>query len=419
MTISLAAGYANLRLAVVSPFVDRRHGTERAIAELLERLASNFGCEIHLYAQRVEDLALSDRAKSRDPNAGALLWRRVPSVPGPHLLQFLSWFLLNRFCRTWDHFFHGFRFDLVFSAGINCLDADVILVHAIFRRLAELHEDAASSGLRTVHRTLYYRLLRFLERRVYGNSPVVLAAVSQRTAVQLDRYFGRSGVPVIPNGVDTHIFHPAARLARRSMARQRWQFAPHEQVLLLIGNDWKNKGLPVLLEAAAQCGDLPLRLLIVGEEDPATFVSAISKLQLADRVSFSGPSANVLDFFAAADVYVAPSLEDSFNLPVLEAMACSLPIIVSINAGVHECIRDRFDGLLLRNPQDSSELAAALRNLLEDPESMLRLGENAAQTGTSLSWDRNAAAIYQLLCETCDLCDPLDKGDKYTRSCLM
>jgi glycosyltransferase involved in cell wall biosynthesis len=388
-----------LRLAVVSPFVDRRHGTERALAELLERLANNFGFEIYLYAQRVEDLALSDRAKSRDPNAGTLFWRRVPSVPGPHLLQFLFWLWLNRLCRTWDRFFHGLRFDLVFSAGINCLDADVILVHAVFRRLAELHEEAVSSGLRTLHRTLYYRMLRFLERRVYGNPHVALAAVSQHTAAQLHHYFGRTGVPVIPNGVDTRVFHPEARSARRSMARQRWQFAPHEQVLLLIGNDWENKGLPVLLEAAAQCRDLPLRLLIVGQEDPAAFASAISRLQLAGRVSFSGPSADVLDFFAAADVYVAPSVEDSFNLPVLEAMACSLPVIVSTNAGVNECIRDRFDGLLLRDPQNPTELAATLRSLLKDPQGMLRLGENAGRTATSLSWDRHAATMHHLFCK--------------------
>src|ERR1700693_514336 len=52
-------GCADVRLAVVSPFVDRRHGTERALAELLERLARQQHCEIHLYAQSVESLALS------------------------------------------------------------------------------------------------------------------------------------------------------------------------------------------------------------------------------------------------------------------------------------------------------------------------------------------------------------------------
>jgi hypothetical protein len=49
----------------VSPFVDRRHGTERALAELLERLARDYGCEIHLYAQRIEDPSASGAITTR------------------------------------------------------------------------------------------------------------------------------------------------------------------------------------------------------------------------------------------------------------------------------------------------------------------------------------------------------------------
>ena len=48
-----------MRIAILSPFVDRCHGTERALAELLERLVRNHACEIHLYAQNVADLAVS------------------------------------------------------------------------------------------------------------------------------------------------------------------------------------------------------------------------------------------------------------------------------------------------------------------------------------------------------------------------
>src|SRR5580704_11754407 len=98
MTISLAAGYADLRLAVVSPFVDRRHGTERAVAELVERLARDYGCEIHLYAQRVEDIALSGnktQRAARSAESGSIFWHTVPSIPGPHLAQFLVWLFLN------------------------------------------------------------------------------------------------------------------------------------------------------------------------------------------------------------------------------------------------------------------------------------------------------------------------------------
>src|SRR5260370_1514391 len=55
----ITRGCGDLRLAVVSPFVDRRHGSERALAELLEHLAHKEHCEIHLYSQRVEALALT------------------------------------------------------------------------------------------------------------------------------------------------------------------------------------------------------------------------------------------------------------------------------------------------------------------------------------------------------------------------
>jgi hypothetical protein len=50
----------NLRIAIISPFIDRQHGTERAVAELLERLATQNHDEVHLYAQRVQDLAHAD-----------------------------------------------------------------------------------------------------------------------------------------------------------------------------------------------------------------------------------------------------------------------------------------------------------------------------------------------------------------------
>src|SRR6266481_5590221 len=119
-------GCVDLRLAVVSPFVDRRHGTERALAELLERLARKEHCEIHLYAQRVEGLALTPASVPATQDSGAIIWHKVPSIPGPHLLQFVVWFFLNSFCRAWDRRVHGLRFDSVVSPGINCLDARVV-----------------------------------------------------------------------------------------------------------------------------------------------------------------------------------------------------------------------------------------------------------------------------------------------------
>jgi glycosyltransferase involved in cell wall biosynthesis len=392
-----------LRLAVATPFLDRRHGTERALAELLERLVRDHRCTVYLYAQRVADISPA-LLGPLSGDAPRVVWRRVPSLPGPHLLRFAAWFVLNTLLRKWDVLVRGLRFELVFSPGINCPDAQVVLVHAVFHRLAALQQSEPplralplSAWPATLHRRLYYRFIRFLERRIYANPAVTLAAVSRRTARQLEEFFARPEVPVVWNGVDTAVFHPAARRLRRLPARQHWGFREDETVFLLIGNDWKNKGLPALLQAASLCSDLPLRLLVVGEEDPARFAAAVASCNLQQLVSFSSPVADVVDLYAAADAYAGPSLEDSFNLPALEAMACGLPVIASARAGASEIIADGKDGLILRNPEDSLELAEYLRRLASDKNLCARLGEAAAATAREHTWDRNAAETWEFL----------------------
>jgi len=404
-----------LRLAVVSPFVDRRHGTERALAELLERLDGDYGCEIHLYAQRVEDLHLSDRRparSARSTNSGVIFWHKVPSIPGPHLAQFLVWMFLNGFLRWWHTTFSGALYDLVLSPGINCLHPDVVIVHALFHRLKELvrEEDEDSSAhagfFRQVHRRLYYGLLTALERRIYTDPKVTLAAVSKRTAGLLNEYFHRKDVCVIPNGVNTKLFSMVARLARRAEARERRGFRGEDFVLLLIGNDWRNKGLLTILEAIAALPTLPMRLLVVGNDNTDSFRDYAIKLGVADRCRWEVSSPDVLEFYAAADVYVSPSREDSFGLPVAEAMACGLPVVTSICAGVADCIHEGTNGFVLRDPRDTQDLSQLIKRLQAEPDLRRRIGEAAASTILEWDWNRNAAALWELLKDAKTRSDP-------------
>ena len=394
---SLPQGPTRLRIAVLSPFVDRRHGTERALAELLERLVRNHACEIHLYSQNVEDLAVTPFDKSSDGLFPSLVWHRVPRIPGPHLLQFLFWIIVNRLFRLRDGLLRGIQFDIVFTPGINALDADVILVHVVFYRLKELQDAQPQSGPRGLHRSLYYQLLCLLEKRVYRRSRTRLAAVSRHTATQLHHYFGRNDIEVVPNGVDLSHFSPGKRLALRTATRQKLRYSPQDVVLLLVGNDLRNKGLPFLLDSLNRCRDLPLRLCVVGSDPSSDGVQVVSRLHLRDRVTFAGETEEILSFYAAADIYVAPSLEDSFNLPALEAMACGLPVVVSTKAGISDYLSDGVDSLLLSEPENPVPLCEILSRLAQDSELRRNLGQNATQTAARLSWDRHARAIYALL----------------------
>ena len=389
-------------MAVVSPSLDKRHGTERAVTEQVVRLAQQYGFEIHLYSQQVSERALD--APDATASSCNVTWHKVPRIPGPHLLQFLCWLICNSFLRKWSvrHADHSSK-DIVLSAGINCFDADIIIVHVLFHRLRELSRASIQNGLagaslvRRLHRRMYYSLMSALERRIYRNPNVSLAAVSGRTAAALAQYFNRRNVPIIPNGVDHAEFNLSARLTRRAAARARRNFNEQDFVLLMIGNDWRVKGLPLILFAMAALPHLPLRMLVAGDDDSSPFRRKAALLGIADRCTWESPRTEVIDLYAAADVYVSPTLEDSFGLPVLEAMGCGLPAITSVFAGAADLIRSEIDGFILSDPDDPGPLTQLLQRLYEDESYRLRIGAAAARTAQEWTWDRSAEALRCLL----------------------
>src|SRR5262249_51926778 len=156
------------------------------------------------------------------------------------------------------------------------------------------------------------RLIMELEELIYPDPRVMLAGGSDLVARQVQRFFGREDVRVIPNAVDVDTFNPAVREKRRTQIRQDMGFETSAFVLLLVGNDWKKKGLDYLFEAVASCPELPLRVLVVGRDDRTRYEAVIWRLGLQQGVRFMEPSADVVNFYAAADAYIGPSLEDAF-----------------------------------------------------------------------------------------------------------
>ena len=158
-----------------------------------------------------------------------------------------------------------------------------------------------------------------------------------------------------------------------------------------------------MLEVFSQCADLPLRLLVAGHDEPAPFLAHAEKLRIADRVQFFGPAADVRFFYAAADVLAAPSLEDSFNLPVLEAMSCGLPVVVSARTGISDWLTSAQDSLVLQDPENAQELRSAIRTLALDPALRGALAENALQTAKKFSWDTHAGELRKLLVKAAEI----------------
>jgi len=378
-------------LAVVSPFIDKRHGTERQVAEWISQLLEDF--DVHLYCQRVEDMDLS-----------RLRWHRIPKFPGPHLLNFAWWFVANHLRRWWDRRVRGIAYDLVYTPGTNCLNADAISVHIVFAEFLRqmgpelsFSRNSMLSWAWLAHRRLYYRLIMYLERRLYTKPRAQLIVYAKKTEDDLNRFYGpHDPLPVVYIGVDHKIFNPEIRAARRSEARRELGIAERQVALLLVGNDWRKKGLFTLLDSLPLLSDLPVLLLVAGNDERHSYESIIKSSRLGERVRFLPSRQDVAFYYAAADVYVGPSLEDTFALPPEEAMASGLPVITTVTNGTSEIMTDGVDGFILDDPSDAKELASRIRLLAEDFALRRRIGEAAAQTAKKYTWESNGQQFREI-----------------------
>lgn len=185
-------------------------------------------------------------------------------------------------------------------------------------------------------------------------------------------------VAVVPYGVDLENFHPKS--GNRSNSGTR-----HETMeCLFVGQISHRKGVRILLEAARRCRRLPVRFRLIG---PIVSPEVLAKLP--GNVTFEGAMApgEVGEAMRRADMFVLPTLEDSFALVVLEAMASGLPVVTTSHAGSSETISEGIDGFVVP-PCDAGALADAVTHLVEDAALRDRMGSAArAKVKSSYSWE--------------------------------
>lgn len=209
---------------------------------------------------------------------------------------------------------------------------------------------------------------------------IALTESERRYLVRLG--VARDRIAVIPNGVDTTEF---ASFAPRSSGDGQVR-------LLFAGRCYpEQKGLAVLMKALASLRDVPgLSLRVVGEDWGGHSVvrSFARTLGLEDRVVLVGrvDRASLLEEFRRADVFVLPSLFDSFPIAILEAMAAALPVVATRVGGVPDVVEDGQSGLLVP-PGEPAALAEGLRLLAREPGTRRAMGRRGQERARSFSWD--------------------------------
>lgn len=239
-----------------------------------------------------------------------------------------------------------------------------------------------------------------LELGVYWRKQVNLAGVSKKVAYDLQHIYRKTkNVSVIYHGVDGRRFNPGVIASFRSATSQALWLPNYAKALLLVGNDWKKKGLRTILEAMPRIRHPSIWALIVGRDDPAPYCDLLRANSLAHRVLFLPLSPDVEWYYPACDLYVGPSLEDAFALPPMEAMACGIPAVVSRQAGVSEILTHGVDGLIIEDRTDSDRLALFIEKLTSEPELSAQLVSSAASTASKYTWEANADQLFGVFLE--------------------
>lgn len=187
-------------------------------------------------------------------------------------------------------------------------------------------------------------------------------------------------IVTLPYGVELRAFHPP----------QRRELDGRMLECLCVGQISQRKGTRVLLESARRCRNLPVRFRLIGP-----IVSAEVLDNLPDNVVYEGRSlpGGVAEAMRQADLFVLPTLEDSFALVVFEAMATALPVITTTHAGASELIEDGRDGLIVP-PADSDALSEAIERLVEQPTLRYRIGNAAREkVQTTHSWESYGKSV--------------------------
>ncbi|MEI8169695.1 MAG: glycosyltransferase family 4 protein [Rhodoferax sp.] len=361
-----------LRIAVLNRvFSPTGGGAERYSIALVEELASRH--EIHVFAQQINHQ-----------------WSGVTyhTVSAPLLKP--RW--INQLwyaTATWWATRRGF--DIVHSHE-NTWHGQVQTVHVLPVKYNLFHgRTGIKRLLRSIKVLTSLRLLVYLlfERaRLSGtarNHCVVVTSVSLLQIIKSTYPKISPTLKVITPGV--HSFQ-ATGAEQKKAARTSLGLPNAGSCILFVGHDYRKKGLDVLIKSLSELAADTFLAVVGNPAQIPMFRDLASKAGLGSRIFFLGALTDVSVAYEAADVLAHPTLEDTFAMVVLEAMAHGLPVVVSDeqHCGISALLTDGVNALLLNDPKDTKKLSTALKQVLQDDLFRERLSKAAVDFSRLYQW---------------------------------
>jgi len=280
------------------------------------------------------------------------------------------------------------KFDLVHCYGLYDLLGPT--VGYFCRRQGVPYVIEPMGMYRPIDRNL--RLKAFWHRSI-GKIFLQKAAMIVATSEMEQQELLESGVPpakvvIRYNGIDPASY---TSLPLRGGLRAKYGIPPEEPLVVFLSRLIPRKGADILIEAFARVCPDSGRLVIAGPEGEPGYRSHLERLAkecgVEARVLFTGP---VYDrekkaLLADADLFVLPSRYENFANAPAEAIACGVPVIITVACGIRSLVEGHA-GLVIVPEMES--LAEALRRLVHDKALYARMKEGCHRVADRLNWDR-------------------------------
>jgi glycosyltransferase involved in cell wall biosynthesis len=299
-----------------------------------------------------------------------------------------------------EHLYSPVRLPLSHIDVFNTLMAPLVNVRSsLVMHLKTMHAFTTPEAITPMVRL--YRQLNY-PRSVRLADAVIINSESLRSEVRRYLNVDERKLKLIYEAVDHDLFTPGdADLARSQVA----SYGITKPFVLFVSSLWPYKNCDGLLRAWAlarnELGGRQLAIVGAGRDERylASLHALTAELGIADDVVFVGgvKLEETVNFYRAADVFVYPSLNETFGLPILEAMACACPVVTSDTSAMPETAGG---AAILADPKESASIARAIAEAAGPGRDRLRdLGlKRAAQ----FTWGATGASTLDVYREVAD-----------------
>jgi len=232
----------------------------------------------------------------------------------------------------------------------------------------------------------------FLEKRCFNNAKFIIANSNMIKDEIIDTYGIRPNkIDVVYNGVESKTINHESSFKKLS---KEFDIDKNSSILLYVGSGFKRKGVEEFLEIIAKLKNQSVKAFIIGKEKNLEYYQQLSKdLKIDKTVIFTGPRADVDDFYTIGDIFLFPTRYEPFSNVVLEAMSFENAVFTTRQNGAHEILTDEY---IMASSKDFS-VAKKIDDLLEDAKELSDIKRENKLIASKLSIELNMQKTIEVI----------------------